>query len=159
MLTNHSLMPAYLLYLHNRISLSFYSPFQAISITCLKLFILFPIPMTIDALLALTCSILYLCGFGNWHGLCFSLQDNAISTRSTLFLLMANILNGMTHLSIDIQLMAFRFLELVVLNFPSSFCSYAEQVSALLSCLLYWLVNDETPILFWENYFVKRYIV
>jgi len=55
------------------------------------------------------------------------LQDNAISTRSTLFLLMANILNGMTHLSIDIQLMAFRFLELVVLNFPSSFSSYAEQ--------------------------------
>ncbi|TKW04860.1 hypothetical protein SEVIR_7G137800v4 [Setaria viridis] len=55
-------------------------------------------------------------------------QDNAISTRSTLFLLMANILNGMTHLSIDIQLMAFRILELVVLNFPSSFPSYAEQV-------------------------------
>ncbi|KAF8703383.1 hypothetical protein HU200_032184 [Digitaria exilis] len=55
-------------------------------------------------------------------------EDNAISTRSTLFLLMANILNGMTHLSIDIQLMAFRFLELVVLNFPSSFSSYAEQV-------------------------------
>jgi len=54
-------------------------------------------------------------------------EDNAISTRSTLFLLMANILNGMTHLSIDIQLMAFRFLELVVLNFPSSFSSYAEQ--------------------------------
>jgi pre-rRNA-processing protein IPI1 len=48
---------------------------------------------------------------------------------------MANILNGMTHLSIDIQLMAFRFLELVVLNFPSSFPSYAEQVSELL--LLY----------------------
>lgn len=93
--------------------------------------------MTIDALLALTCSILYLCDFGIRHGLCFSLQDNAISTRSTLFLLMANILNGMTHLSIDIQLMAFRFLELVVLNFPSSFSSYAEQVSGLLSCLLY----------------------
>ncbi|KAK3142350.1 hypothetical protein QOZ80_4BG0345410 [Eleusine coracana subsp. coracana] len=54
-------------------------------------------------------------------------QDNAISMRSTLFLLMANILNGMTHLSLDIQLMAFRFLELVVLNFPSSFTSYSEQ--------------------------------
>ncbi|KAL6652592.1 hypothetical protein ACP70R_011517 [Stipagrostis hirtigluma subsp. patula] len=53
--------------------------------------------------------------------------ENAISTRSTLFLLMANILNGMTHLSLDIQLMAFRFLELVVLNFPSSFPSYAEK--------------------------------
>ncbi|TVT98346.1 hypothetical protein EJB05_56350 [Eragrostis curvula] len=59
-------------------------------------------------------------------------EDNAISTRSTLFLLMANILNGMTHLSLDIQLMAFRFLELVVLNFPSSFPSYAEQASRLL---------------------------
>ncbi|OEL32577.1 hypothetical protein BAE44_0006405 [Dichanthelium oligosanthes] len=55
-------------------------------------------------------------------------EDNAISTRGTLFLLMANIMNGMTHLSIDIQLMAFKFLELVVLNFPSSFPSYAEQV-------------------------------
>ncbi|EEC77439.1 hypothetical protein OsI_16240 [Oryza sativa Indica Group] len=55
-------------------------------------------------------------------------QDNAISTRSTLFLLMANILNGMTHLSMDIQLMSFRFLELVVINFPSSFPGYAEQV-------------------------------
>ncbi|XP_062225864.1 uncharacterized protein LOC133924381 [Phragmites australis] len=54
-------------------------------------------------------------------------EDNAISTRSTLFLLMANILNGMTHLSMGIQLMAFRFLELVVLNFPSSFPNYAEQ--------------------------------
>ncbi|WVZ90659.1 hypothetical protein U9M48_036941 [Paspalum notatum var. saurae] len=54
-------------------------------------------------------------------------EENAISTRSTLFLLMANIMNGMTHLSMDIQLMAFRFLELVVLNFPSSFPSYAEQ--------------------------------
>lgn len=54
-------------------------------------------------------------------------EDNAISMRSTLFLLMANILNGTTHLSVDIQLMAFRFLELVVLNFPSSFSSYAEQ--------------------------------
>ncbi|KAL6845843.1 hypothetical protein ACP4OV_024418 [Aristida adscensionis] len=55
-------------------------------------------------------------------------EDNAISTRSTLFLLMANILNGMTHLSMDIQLTAFRFLELVVLNFPTSFPGYAEQV-------------------------------
>lgn len=54
-------------------------------------------------------------------------EDNTISVRSTLFLLMANILNGTTHLSVEIQLMAFRFLELVVLNFPSSFSSYAEQ--------------------------------
>ncbi|KQJ83050.1 hypothetical protein BRADI_5g12820v3 [Brachypodium distachyon] len=54
-------------------------------------------------------------------------EDNAISTRSTLSLLMANVLNGMTNLSMDIQLMAFRFLELVVLNFPSSFPRYAEQ--------------------------------
>ncbi|KAM0913507.1 hypothetical protein ACQ4PT_012109 [Festuca glaucescens] len=54
-------------------------------------------------------------------------EDNAISTRSTLSLLMANVLNGMTHLSMDIQLMAFRFLELVVLNFPSSFPRHAEQ--------------------------------
>ena len=71
----------------------------------------------------------------------FCLQDNAISMRSTLFLLMANILNGTTHLSVDIQLMAFRFLELVVLNFPSSFSSYAEQVSELLSQLVYWMMR------------------
>jgi pre-rRNA-processing protein IPI1 len=62
-------------------------------------------------------------------------EDNAISTRSTLFLLMANILNGMTHLSMDIQLMSFRFLELVVINFPSSFPGYAEQVNGFLSCI------------------------
>jgi hypothetical protein len=35
----------------------------------------------------------------------------------------------------DIQLMAFRFLELVVLNFPSSFPRYAEQVSGIQSCI------------------------
>ena len=58
-----------------------------------------------------------------------------MSTRSTLSLLMANVLNGMTHLSMDIQLMAFRFLELVVLNFPSSFPRYAEQVSGVQSCI------------------------
>lgn len=73
-------------------------------------------------------------------------QDNAISTRSTLFLLMANILNGMTHLSMDIQLTAFRFLELVVLNFPSSFPRYAEQVSGLLSCI--GVSNVETLLVF-----------
>jgi hypothetical protein len=48
---------------------------------------------------------------------------------------MANVLNGMTHLSMDIQLMAFRFLELLVLNFPSSFPRYAEQVSGIQSCI------------------------
>ena len=72
------------------------------------------------------------------------MQENAISTRSTLFLLMANIMNGMTHLSMDIQLMAFRFLELVVLNFPSSFPSYAEQVSGLLYLFLKFAsINDQ----------------
>lgn len=59
---------------------------------------------------------------------------------------MANILNGMTHLSMDIQLTAFRFLELVVLNFPSSFPRYAEQVSGILSCI--GVSNVETLLVF-----------
>ena len=77
----------------------------------------------------------YVLGFRSNIILHLLLQDNVISTRSTLSLLMANVLNGMTHLSMDIQLTAFRFLELVVLNFPSSFPRYAEQVSGVQSCI------------------------
>jgi len=86
----------------------------------------------------------------------FCLQDNAISMRSTLFLLMANILNGTTHLSVDIQLMAFRFLELVVLNFPSSFSSYAEQVSELFHswCIEWW----DTSIVLRKLFCLEMYI-
>jgi hypothetical protein len=93
-------------------------------------------------LILLTCSTFWIYPYGfydiGWisHIIIYLLlQDNAISTRSTLSLLMANVLNGMTHLSMDIQLMAFRFLELLVLNFPSSFPRYAEQVSGIQSCI------------------------
>ncbi|KAK9090537.1 hypothetical protein Sjap_023714 [Stephania japonica] len=43
-------------------------------------------------------------------------------------LMMAYIFNAMTHLAIDIRLMAFKFFDLLVEHFPSSFLSYAEKV-------------------------------
>ncbi|KAF3969199.1 hypothetical protein CMV_006986 [Castanea mollissima] len=43
-------------------------------------------------------------------------------------LTMAYIFNAMTHLSIDIRLMAFKFLDLVVQNYPPSFFLYAEKI-------------------------------
>ncbi|XP_062167443.1 uncharacterized protein LOC133873715 isoform X1 [Alnus glutinosa] len=43
-------------------------------------------------------------------------------------LLMAYIFNAMTHLAIDVRLMAFKFLDLVVENHPPSFFLYAEKI-------------------------------
>uniref|UniRef100_A0A7C9EBQ9 Uncharacterized protein n=1 Tax=Opuntia streptacantha TaxID=393608 RepID=A0A7C9EBQ9_OPUST len=43
-------------------------------------------------------------------------------------LVMAYIFNAMTHLSIDVRLMAFKFFDLVVQNYPPAFFSYAEKV-------------------------------
>ncbi|KAF6148879.1 hypothetical protein GIB67_014250 [Kingdonia uniflora] len=43
-------------------------------------------------------------------------------------LIMAYIFNAMTHLSIDIRLMAFKFFDLVVQHYPSSFLTHAEKV-------------------------------
>ncbi|XP_042501520.1 uncharacterized protein LOC122079264 isoform X2 [Macadamia integrifolia] len=43
-------------------------------------------------------------------------------------LIMVYIFNAMTHLSIDIRLMAFKFFDLVVQHYPSSFLMYAEKV-------------------------------
>ncbi|XP_059428250.1 uncharacterized protein LOC132162022 isoform X2 [Corylus avellana] len=43
-------------------------------------------------------------------------------------LIMAYIFNAMTHLAIDVRLMAFKFLDLVVENHPLSFFLYAEKI-------------------------------
>lgn len=54
-----------------------------------------------------------------------SFQDNQ---GTFISLMMAYIFNAMTHLAIDVRVMAFKFVELVVLNYPSSFPLYAEKV-------------------------------
>ncbi|KAL9247043.1 hypothetical protein vseg_020514 [Gypsophila vaccaria] len=41
---------------------------------------------------------------------------------------MAYIFNAMTHLTLDVRLMAFKFFDLVIQNFPPAFFSYAEKV-------------------------------
>lgn len=43
-------------------------------------------------------------------------------------LMMAYIFNAMTNLAIDIRLMAFRFLDLVIQHYPSSFMLYSEKI-------------------------------
>ncbi|KAL3536032.1 hypothetical protein ACH5RR_004493 [Cinchona calisaya] len=43
-------------------------------------------------------------------------------------LMMAYIFNSMTHLAIDVRLMAFKFFDLVVQYYPSSFSFYAEKI-------------------------------
>lgn len=43
-------------------------------------------------------------------------------------LIMAYILNAMTHLSVEVRLMAFKFLDLVVENYPPTFFLYAEKI-------------------------------
>lgn len=61
--------------------------------------------------------------------ICFSVflvQDNQ---ELLVSLIMAYIFNAMTHLAIDVRLMAFKFLDLVVENYPPSFFLYAEKVS------------------------------
>nr|GEX73374.1 testis-expressed sequence 10 protein-like [Tanacetum cinerariifolium] len=42
-------------------------------------------------------------------------------------LMMAYVFNAMTHLSIDVRLMAFKFFDLVVRHYPASFSMYAEK--------------------------------
>lgn len=44
-------------------------------------------------------------------------------------LMMAYVFNAMAHLALDVRLMAFRFFDLVVQFYPSSFPFYAEKVS------------------------------
>ncbi|KAJ3679485.1 hypothetical protein LUZ60_017496 [Juncus effusus] len=49
-------------------------------------------------------------------------------TGPTVTLLMAYILNAMTHISIEIRLTAFKFFELLVLTHPSSFFMHSDKV-------------------------------
>lgn len=49
-------------------------------------------------------------------------------TGPVISLLMAYIFNAMTHLAVDVRLMAFKFFELVVWSYPSSFMLYADKV-------------------------------
>ncbi|KAM0941753.1 putative pre-rRNA-processing protein Ipi1 [Dioscorea sansibarensis] len=49
-------------------------------------------------------------------------------TGSMISMMMAYVFNAMTHIAVDIRLMAFKFFELIVLSFPSSFLLYAEKV-------------------------------
>lgn len=58
------------------------------------------------------------------------LQDNQGPFVS---LMMAYIFNAMAHLAQDVRFMAFKFSDLVVQFYPSSFPFYAEKVSLLLS--------------------------
>ncbi|KAK1438756.1 hypothetical protein QVD17_04566 [Tagetes erecta] len=43
-------------------------------------------------------------------------------------LMMAYVFNAMTHLAIDVRLMAFKFFDLVVQNYPLSFSMYADKI-------------------------------
>ncbi|CAI9097605.1 OLC1v1034076C1 [Oldenlandia corymbosa var. corymbosa] len=43
-------------------------------------------------------------------------------------LMVAYIFNSMTHLALDVRLMAFKFLDLLVQQYPSSFSLYAEKI-------------------------------
>ncbi|KAI3970590.1 hypothetical protein MKX01_024237 [Papaver californicum] len=54
-----------------------------------------------------------------------SLED---TSGPFISLIMAYIFNAMTHLAIDIRLMSFKFFDLVVQHYPSSFLSSAEKV-------------------------------
>ncbi|XP_039169029.1 uncharacterized protein LOC104444410 isoform X3 [Eucalyptus grandis] len=49
-------------------------------------------------------------------------------SRAFVSLMMAYIFNAMTHLAVDVRLMAFRFLGLVVLHYPPTFLLYAEKI-------------------------------
>lgn len=54
-------------------------------------------------------------------------------------MMMAYVFNAMTHIAIDIRLMAFKFFELIVISFPSSFLLYAEKVHMVFLGLVYHL--------------------
>ncbi|KAH7679365.1 Pre-rRNA-processing protein Ipi1 N-terminal protein [Dioscorea alata] len=49
-------------------------------------------------------------------------------TGSMISMMMVYVFNAMTHIAIDIRLMAFKFFEVIVTSFPSSFLLYAEKV-------------------------------
>lgn len=51
-------------------------------------------------------------------------------------LMMAYVFNAMAHLALDVRLMAFRFFDLVVQFYPSSFPFYAEKVNLVFFCFI-----------------------
>lgn len=51
--------------------------------------------------------------------------------------MMANIFNAQLHLAFEVQLMAFKFLDLVVQYYPSSFSLYSEKVCNYGSLVIY----------------------
>ncbi|KAK6139648.1 hypothetical protein DH2020_026612 [Rehmannia glutinosa] len=56
-------------------------------------------------------------------------DDDKLDNQGPLVsLMMAYIFNAMTHLAIDVRLMAFKFFDLVVQFYPSSFFLYAEKI-------------------------------
>ncbi|XP_020590599.1 testis-expressed protein 10 homolog [Phalaenopsis equestris] len=55
-----------------------------------------------------------------------SLKEDA--TGPSISLLMVYVFSAMTHIAVDIRLMAFKLFKLVVLNYPSSFTIYTGQV-------------------------------
>lgn len=67
----------------------------------------------------------------------FLLQD----TQGPLVsLMMAYIFNAMTNLAIDVRLMAFKFFDLVVQFYPSSFSLNAEKVCSYFSLPIWMLI-------------------
>lgn len=84
---------------------------------CLFLFIIIILSLELLDLTDTFCSFFFL------------VQDNQ---ELFVSLMMAYIFNSMTHLAIDVRLMAFKFLELVIQYYPPSFFLYAEKVSKTL---------------------------
>lgn len=85
-------------------------------------------------------------------------------TAPIISLLMAYIFNAMSHLAVDVRLMAFKFFELVVLNYPSSFMLYAEKVSthsdlSLTYFSFFLCVNIYDEIHFFHGFLAKDFIV
>ena len=55
-------------------------------------------------------------------------------------MMMTYIFNAMTHLAVDVRFMAFKFFDLVVQHYPSSFSLYAEKVSRFALILKYCVI-------------------
>lgn len=74
------------------------------------------------------------CHFSNTQLFVFHVQDNQ---GPFISMMMAYIFNAMTHLAVDVRLMAFKFFDLVVQHYPPSFSLYAEKVSHFVLILKY----------------------
>ncbi|GFY87094.1 ARM repeat superfamily protein [Actinidia rufa] len=62
-------------------------------------------------------------------------------------LMMAYIFNAMTHLAIDVRLMAFNFFDLVLQHYPSCFSLYAEKsIDHVVRFFAYWIENSQQEL-------------